>query len=161
MDIASSLIEKFNAGRYEKSIGYKYFLPGEINKQWTWTDADLNILLEKASIKLGELNAFAKLVPDMDLFIQLHVTKEAVISSRIEGTQTNMDEALLPIEEIDPKRRNDWHEVNNYSKALNEAIDQLKNIPLSSRLLRNAHRTLLDGVRGKHKLPGEFRSSQN
>src|SRR5205823_4155686 len=115
-------------------------------KQWIWTDSTLNTLLEKASIKLGELNSFAKLVPNIDLFIQLHVTKEAVISSRIEGTQTNMGEALLPVEEIKPERRNDWQEVQNYTAALNGAIEQLKKLPLSSRLLRQAHKTLLEGV---------------
>lgn len=154
-------IEEFSSGHYEKGVGYKYFVPVTINKQWTWADPALNTLLEKASIKLGELNSFAKLVPNIDLFIQLHVTKEAVISSRIEGTQTNMNEALLPVEEIKPERRNDWHEVNNYTRALNNAIEQLKELPLSSRLLRQAHKTLLDGVRGEHKLPGEFRTSQN
>jgi Fic family protein len=161
MKKATLTIEDFSSGHYEKGIGFKYFVPAEINQEWTWKDATLNTLLEKASIKLGELNSFARLVPNIDLFIQLHVTKEAVISSRIEGTQTNMNEALLPVEEIKPERRNDWQEVHNYTNALNNAIDQLKELPLSSRLLRQAHKTLLDGVRGEHKLPGEFRSSQN
>lgn len=155
------LIEDFSPGHFEKGIGFKYFVPAEINFQWTWNDPTLNTLLEKASIKLGELNSFARLVPNIDLFIQLHVTKEAVVSSRIEGTQTKMDEALLPVEEIKPERKNDWVEVNNYTKALNDAIIQLKTFPLSSRLLKQAHSTLLQGVRGEHKLPGEFRSSQN
>jgi Fic family protein len=161
MNKESYSIEKFNAGHYEKGIGFKYFVPIAINQQWTWSDADLNTLLEKASIKLGELNSFAKLVPNIDLFIQLHVTKEAVISSRIEGTNTNINEALLPVEEVNPERRSDWQEVRNYTQALNNAIEQLKDLPLSSRLLRKAHKTLLDDVRGKHKLPGEFRTSQN
>lgn len=155
------LIEDFSSGHFEKGIGFKYFVPAEINFQWTWNDPTLNTLLEKASIKLGELNSFARLVPNIDLFIQLHVTKEAVLSSRIEGTQTKMDEALLPVEEIKPERKNDWVEVNNYTKALNDAIIQLKTFPLSSRLLKQTHSTLLKGVRGEHKLPGEFRSSQN
>lgn len=154
-------IEYFKAGHYEKGLGFKYFVPNHINTEWVWTDASLNTLLEKASIKLGELNSFAKLVPNIDLFIQLHVTKEAVVSSRIEGTQTNIDEALLPVEEISPERRNDWQEVKNYTTALNNAIEDLKTIPLSSRILCSAHKTLLSGVRGDHKLPGEFRSSQN
>jgi Fic family protein len=112
-------IEKFSAGRFEKGMAYRYFVPHNINYQWQWTDSSLNTLLEKASIKLGELNSFARLVPNIDLFIHLHVTKEAVVSSRIEGTQTNMDDALLPLEEISPEKRNDWLEVNNYTQALN------------------------------------------
>ncbi|MCD8741966.1 Fic family protein [Mucilaginibacter roseus] len=154
-------IEKFLSGNSEKGMAYKYFLPHKINFQWQWSDASLNTLLEKASIKLGELNSFAKLVPNIDLFIHLHVTKEAVVSSRIEGTQTNMDEALLPIEEISPEKRNDWVEVNNYTQALNNAIKELKELPLSSRLLKKTHNILLQGVRGEHKMPGEFRRSQN
>ena len=60
----------------------------------------MNLLLEKAAIKLGELNSYARLVPNIDLFIQLHVTKEAVVSSHIEGTKTNMDEALCRLKKF-------------------------------------------------------------
>ncbi|MES2648255.1 MAG: Fic family protein [Bacteroidota bacterium] len=155
------LIDQFKSGHFEKGVGFKYFVPNEINKEWVTADPILLTLLEKASIKLGGLNSFSKLVPNLNLFIQLHVLKEAVISSRIEGTQTNIDEALLPVEEVDPKRKNDWLEVHNYTMALNESIELLKTLPLSSRLLREAHRTLLSGVRGEHKMPGEFRTSQN
>lgn len=100
-------------------------------------------------------------MPNLDLFIQLHVTKEAVVSSSIEGTQTRMDEALLPEAEVQPERRNDWKEVNNYIIALNEAINELDRLPISSRLIKSIHKILLDSVRGEHKLPGEFRKSQN
>jgi len=154
-------IEKFTSGHLEKGVAYRYFLPNKINFQWQWADGSLNTLLEKASIKLGELNSFARLVPNIDLFIHLHVTKEAVVSSRIEGTQTNMDDALLPLEEISPEKRNDWLEVNNYTQALNTAIKELEKLPLSSRLLRQTHSILLQGARGEHKMPGEFRRSQN
>ncbi len=98
-------------------------------------DQTLTKLLENAAIKLGELNSFSKLVPNIDLFIQLHVTKEAVISSRIEGTQTNIDEALLDEFEVSPERRNDWKEVNNYIKVLYYAIDELEKLPVSSRFI--------------------------
>lgn len=155
-------LDKFQAGKYEKSpTGYKYFVPNKINDTWTWNNQQINSLLEKAAIKLGELNSFARLVPNIDLFIQLHVTKEAVISSRIEGTQTRIDEALLRENEISPERRDDWKEVTNYIKALNKAIDELDKLPVSSRLIRKTHRTLLQSVRGEHKQPGEFRTSQN
>lgn len=154
-------LEKFKAGHWQLGSGYKFFVPLKINDQWQWNDPQLNTLLEKASIRLGELNSYARLVPNIDLFITLHVTKEAVISSRIEGTQTNIDEAFLPEEEITPERKNDWREVNNYTQALNEAIISLSKLPLSSRLLKQAHERLLTGVRGEHKMPGEFRISQN
>ena len=100
--------------------------------------------------------AFSKLVPNIDLFIQLHVTKEAAVSSSIEGTQTQMDE-----DEISPERKNDWVEVSNYIKALNQAITELEELPISSRLIKKTHQILLDSARGKNKQPGAFRTSQN
>lgn len=154
-------LEKYKAGHYEKGVGYSYFVPTGINTQWSWNSTEINALLEKAALRLGELNSYARLVQNIDLFIQLHVTKEAVISSRIEGTRTNMDEALLSEEEIAPERRNDWKEVNNYIKAMNEAIFELKKLPISTRLLKKTHATLLESVRGKHKNPGDYRRSQN
>ena len=154
-------LSTYKAGHFEKISGYKYFVPSEINEEWTWDHPEINVLLEKAAVKLGELNSFSKLVPNIDLFIQMHVTKEAVVSSRIEGTQTNMDEAFLPEGEIAEARKNDWREVNNYINALNHAVSELKTLPLSSRLIRKTHEILMAGVRGEHKQPGNFRKSQN
>ena len=154
-------LEQFQSGQYEKGYEYRYFVPANINDEWVWQSPQINALLEKAAIKLGELNSFARLVPNIDLFIQLHVTKEAVVSSRIEGTQTNMQEAVLSEAEVLPEHRNDWREVQNYIQALNQAIETLKTLPLSSRLLKESHAILLKSVRGEHKLPGEFRTSQN
>ena len=154
-------IEHFEAGHYESGCKYKYFVPNKINLDWTTGDSELLEQLENASRTLGELNSFSRLVPNVDLFIRLLVTKESVTSSRIEGTQTNMDEALIPENEISLERRNDWLEVRNYTQALNDAIKQLKQLPLSTRLLCEAHKILLQGVRGEYKMPGEFRISQN
>jgi len=154
-------LEQHQSGHYQKSYEYRYFLPSTINDEWVWQTPQINRLLEKAAVKLGELNSFAHSVSNIDLFIQLHVTKEAVVSSRIEGTQTNIQEAVLPESEILPEHRNDWREVQNYTPALNQAIGHLQTLPLSSRLLRQTHAILLQNVRGEHKLPGEFRTSQN
>lgn len=154
-------IKDFRAGSYKQQYQYKSFMPSLVNIDWQLSDSGLINLLSQADISLGELNAFSQLVPDIDFFIKMHVSKEATTSSRIEGTQTNISEALQKAEYINPEKRDDWEEVQNYIKAINAAIHDLETLPLSNRLLRNAHLTLLQGVRGKDKQPGEFRHTQN
>ncbi|MBN8569664.1 MAG: Fic family protein [Ignavibacteria bacterium] len=154
-------IKEYKSGNFQKDYKYSFFSPEKINHLWHIDDTALAVLLEKASLKLGELNSFARLVPNINLFIHLHVTKEAVISSRIEGTQTGMNEALFPMEEILPERKSDWLEVNNYTKALNHTIAELENLPLSTPIFKKAHKILMSGVRGENKQPGEYRYSQN
>lgn len=153
--------ETFNAGHWQQRYQYKSFEPVPVNHGWTWEDPTIHVLLESANRALGELNAFSLIVPDIDLFIQMHVVKEAQTSSRIEGTQTGVNEALLSEDHIRPEDRDDWREVRNYIDAINDSIGSLEKLPLSTRLLREAHATLMRGVRGEHKLPGEFRTSQN
>ena len=153
--------ETFKAGVWRQRYEYKSVEPVPVNHEWIWEDAVINTLLESANRALGELNAFSLIVPDIDLFIEMHVVKEAQTSSRIEGTQTGIDEALMPEDQIQPEKRNDWREVRNYIDAVNGAIAELKRLPLSNRLLKQTHETLMRGVRGEHKQPGEFRSSQN
>jgi Fic family protein len=153
--------ESFVSGSWQTRYQYRSFEPTPVNQSWTWEDAEISVLLEEANRAIGELNAFSLIVPDIDLFIQMHVVKEAQTSSRIEGTRTEMDEALLSEEQIAPEKRDDWREVHNYIDAVNLAIASLETLPLSNRLLKETHATLLRGVRGEHKLPGEFRTSQN
>ncbi len=154
-------LKDYRAGVFSKQHGYKSFTPNPINKEWIITSPEIITLLEEANLKLGELNAFSSFVPDVDVFIRMHIVKEATQSSRIEGTRTKMDEAVLEAKDISPELKDDWQEVQNYIEAMHYAIKKMKTLPLSSRLIREAHKILLKGVRGKHKLPGEFRSSQN
>ncbi len=118
-------------------------------------------LLSKADRMLGRLDMYSEHVPNIDLFISMHVVKEATQSSKIEGTRTNMEEAVLAEEDVPLDKRDDWVEVHNYIRAMNEAVRMLEKLPFSSRLIRNVHRILLTGARGEHKQPGEFRNSQN
>lgn len=154
-------IKDFKAGNFIQQYQYKSFSPSKINEEWIVSDPALQKLLEEANIRLGELNAFSIIVPDVDLFIRMHIVKEATTSSRIEGTQTHIEEAVLKEKDVDPEKHEDWLEVQNYIAAMNSAIDQLVNLPVSSRLIKLAHKILLKNARGKDKLPGEYRQSQN
>ena len=153
--------EDFNSGFYKPQYQYKSFMPSKINYEWYWEDPRINVLLENATKSLGELNTYTMIVPDVDLFIEMHIVKEAKTSSSIEGTRTEIDEAILDEDAILPERRDDWQEVQNYVAAMNSAISELKTLPLSLRLLRNTYEKLMSGVRGESKTPGEFRYSQN
>ena len=154
-------MEDYKAGHLVKCYQYSCFVPEFINHEWTWDSQNLTGLLELAVKSLSALDACAQFVPDIDLFIRMHVVREASASSRIEGTRTEMEEAILPEDSIVEERRNDWREVNNYVEAMNSAIEELKNLPLSIRLLKGAHKRLMSGVRGETKMPGEVRTSQN
>jgi Fic family protein len=153
--------KSFKSGRYRKQKEYKSFTPEPINIEWVIAEPKLIALLSEADRKLGELAAASRWVPDINFFIRMYIANEAFRSSRIEGTQTTMEEAVASVDEIDPERRDDWQEVQNYIRAINTAISQLDTLPLSNRLLKETHDILLDGVRGKGKTPGEWRRSQN
>ena len=137
--------ETFQAGQWRQRYQYQSFEPVPVNHAWSWEDPTINTLLEAASRALGELNAFSLIVPDIDLFIQMHVVKEAQTSSRIEGTQTGIDEVLMREEQIPPEKRDDWREVGNYVAAVNWAIAELTQLPLSNRLLKQTHTVLMQG----------------
>ncbi len=154
-------MKDFIAGHQIKQMGYKSFEPSLINQAWTIDNPETLEALSLADRQLGRLDMFSEYVPNLELFIQMHVTKEATLSSRIENTRTEIEEAILPEEEILLERRDDWREVNNYIKAMRSGIDALDTLPFSNRLLKDAHRTLLADARGEHEMPGDFRTSQN
>jgi Fic family protein len=154
-------LSAFTAGREEAQYQYRSFLPEPVHRAWGVSDPDVLMLNSEADRRLGALNAFAQLVPDIDFFIRMYVAKEATQSSRIEGTQTNIEDAFKAQEDLDPDGRDDWIEVQNYIRAVNHAIASLEHLPLSNRLLCETHAILMQGARGQAKRPGEFRLSQN
>lgn len=154
-------MEQYKSGQYISQGYYRSFQPTLINKQLHVDNMEVLQLLSQADRELGRLDMYSKYIPNIELFINMHVLKEATQSSRIEGTQTNMEEALLEKEDIPLDKRDDWEEVQNYTKAMEFAINELEKLPFSSRLIRETHKVLLQGVRGERKQPGAFRNSQN
>ncbi len=154
-------MKDFVAGTYISRGYYKSFQPTLINRQWKLDNMEVIQLLSKADRELGRLDMYSNYIPNIDLFISMHVLKEATQSSKIEGTQTNIEEALREKEDIPLDKRDDWEEVQNYIHAMESAITELNKLPFSSRLIRHTHKTLLQGVRGEKRQPGEFRRSQN
>ena len=155
-------LEDYKSGEYVKMNDYKAFIPSKINYNWGWDDTKLDKLLAEANRQIGELNAYSLLIPNVDLYIKMHVKIEANKSSRIEGTRTTVEEDLLDVTDINPEKRDDWEEVQNYVKATNYGVERIKEgFPVCTRLMRELHKILMQGVRGERKTPGEFRTSQN
>lgn len=153
-------MNNFEAGKNINQGYYKSFQPNLINKDWQISDMQIFALLSKADRHLGRLDMYSEYV-NLDLYVSMHIAKEATQSSKIEGTQTNMEDAFLSKEDIAYEKRDDWEEVQNYIAAMNEAVKLLHTLPFSSRLIKQTHKILLQGVRGEHKLPGAYRTSQN
>ncbi|TWO16359.1 Fic family protein [Campylobacter lanienae] len=155
-------LEDYKSGNHINMGTYKAFIPSKINYNWGWDDTKLDNLLAEANRQIGELNAYSILIPNVDLYIKMHVKIEANKSSKIEGTRTTIEEDLMDIADINPEKRDDWEEVQNYVKAINYGIERVKDgFPVCTRLIRDIHKVLMAGVRGEHKTPGEFRISQN
>ena len=118
-------------------------------------------LLDQATVSLGELNGIKTNLPDASLYLSFFATKEAVLSSQIEGTQSSLSDFL----QFDPNTKTsplkDNIEIANYISAMDYGLQQIHQLPLSRRLLCEIHKKLLLNVRGGEKSPGEFRTSQN
>ncbi len=156
-------LSAFISGNYSQIGAYKYhfFSPSFINQELEIDNLTLTQQLEKSSRFVGELNAMGKLVPNIDLFISSFVSGEATYSSKIEGTRTSFEDAFKEERDISLEERDDWLEVQLYNKAIKHGLEQLKQLPISSRFMRELHGILLSKGRGREKKPGEFRTSQN
>ena len=157
------IVEKVEGGTFRSHGDYKSFISSTVNDVWTWESTKINHLSSLASSELGGLDTFSELVPDIDVYIKMHIQVEANRSSSIEGTQTTIEEDMTPLEELSAEKRNDAQEVRNYIDAMNHGVKRIleDDFPFTSRLMREMHAVLMQGVRGEHKTPGEFRESQN
>ncbi|MBW2086947.1 MAG: Fic family protein [Deltaproteobacteria bacterium] len=149
------------AGRYiAQPAGYKAYIPSPLPPKPSiiW-DTELQQLLSQADMALGRLDGIATILPNPDLFVALYVRKEAVLSSQIEGTRAT----LLDIFDYETTGEmvKDVDEIVNYIRAMKKGLERLKTLPVSLRLIKEIHEELLKGVRGEHRTPGEFRTSQN
>lgn len=143
--------------------GFWAFVPAPLPPKLNY-DADFVTLLSRADAALSELSGIGRILPNPHLLIAPWIRREAVLSSRIEGTRASLSDLLIDEIEGDhagPKPADDVREVRNYVDALEFGIERLKDLPLSLRLVRELHERLMRGVRGDKATPGEFRRSQN
>lgn len=157
MDIKDSA-----AGKVIKSTkGYNAFIPNSLPPKLEWNNTVIHAL-SRADFLLGKLAREGSKLPNPHLLIRLFITREAVLSSKIEGTQATIGEILAVNAGVNIKHDpDDLHEVQNYIKALDYGLKRLQDLPLSLRLIKEIHEHLMHGVRGSHATLGEFRCSQN
>lgn len=152
------------AGKYINNLSgdmsYQSFKPAPLPPVPSLTlNNEIVFKLVEASKNLTLLDAFASFVPNINLLVSMYVRKEALLSSQIEGTQCTLDDIFDPL--IEENTNQNVSDVVNYIKATEYALDRLNTLPLCNRLIKEAHRILMEGVRGQEKSPGEFRYSQN
>ena len=141
-------------------MAYKSFKPAPLPPSPpVEIDTEMIQKLVEANRNIAILEGLSSRIPNMDLFVSMYVRKEALMSSQIEGTQCTLDDILSPY--IETNANQDVADVVNYVKATEYAIDRLNTLPICSRLIKETHAVLLQGVRGSEKSPGEFRYSQN
>lgn len=141
--------------------GYPAFIPNPAPRQLPLS-SEVIALLDEASSSLGELRGIGRRLQNPHLVVQPHLRREAILSSRIEGTQATMSDLMsYEAEQFQLVRARDTEEVANYVVALQTGLASLPKLPLSHRLVKDLHRTLMQGVRGRSRHPGEFRSYQN
>ncbi|MHC5119992.1 MAG: Fic family protein [Planctomycetota bacterium] len=154
-------IMKKPSGKFIKCAGYESFIPNALPPDIDWNER-LARSLSDADRLIGQLSGEGKQLPNPHLLIRPFIKREAVLSSRIEGTQATLGELLANDAGASVNRSpDDLKEVGNYVKALDHGIQRLESLPLSLRLIREIHEKLMEGVRGDFATPGDFRKSQN
>ena len=155
-----TLFQNSPSGKVVKaSKGYWTFIPNPLPPRLEWNN-QLVSLISKADHALGTLAGLGETLPNPHLLIYPFIRREAVLSSRIEGTLSSLSDLFL-FEATRVEKQQDVKEVHNYVRAIEYGLKRLDKLPLSLRLMRELHGILMEGVRGEHATPGEFRRSQN
>lgn len=151
-------------GKYvQQKAGYNAFILEEFPPvEMLINEPKIVKLLANANLQLGKLDGLTKLLPDIDFFIFMYINKEAAYSSQVEGTRAKLTDALQAEVERTPDLPKDVDDILHYIKAMNEGLGRLDKLPLSLRLIKEVHATLLTKARSStNPYPGEFRKSQN
>lgn len=152
------------AGQYiNQPNGFSAFYPARLPpKPPIKIEGKLQEQLSKADRALGRLDGSILVLPNPELFVYMYIRKEAVLSSQIEGTESSLQDVLAAeAKMLNPDQPKDVDEVISYVHAMKYGIERLSNLPVSTRLIREIHKKLLDGVRGAFLSPGEIRKTQN
>ncbi len=156
----AALFENSSSGKVVRATGgYWTFVPSPLPPDLEWNTA-LVSQLSRADLAVGTLSGLGETLPNPHLLIYPFIRREAVLSSRIEGTQSSLSDLLL-FEATQIEKQKDVKEVQNYVRAVEYGLKRLNDLPLSLRFIRELHEILMDGVRGEHATLGEFRQSQN
>lgn len=139
------------------SRAFHYYLPKPLPRRIAFS-SELVSEISAASAALGELNGLATLMPNPRLLIAPYEKREALASSRIEGTRASLSE-VFEAEVSSEDATDDVKEVNRYLQATRKAMDLLRSLPIVERMLKEVHRELLTGVRGEDRQPGVLRTS--
>jgi Fic family protein len=151
-----------SSGKCSKTVqGYHAFIPNPLPPHIDYTP-ELVKLISEADRPLSELSGTGRVLPNPYLLVYPYMRREAVSSSRIEGTQSSLNDLFFFEAAPDSAPPNsDVREVQNYVLAMEYGLNRLKDLPISIRLIREIHEILMQGVRGEHATPGELRRSQN
>ena len=155
---------QYRSGQYlAQPTGYSAFVPKPLPPDPPiLIDGEMQALLSKADRALGRLDGSIQTLPNPNLFVFMYVRKEAVLSSRIEGTQSSINDLLEAEAQIySLEHPKDVDEVLNYVQAMGFGLNRLNELPICTRLLREIHAKLMEGIRGQTKQPGEIRTTQN
>jgi Fic family protein len=156
----ATLFRNSPAGKLVKASGeYWAYIPNSLPPDLEW-DTELVSKISKADLAIGTLSGLGETLPNPHSLIYPFIRREAVLSSRIEGTQSSLSDLLL-FEATKVEKQRDVKEVQNYVHAMEYGLKRLNDLPLSLRFIRELHGILMEGVRGEYATPGEFRQSQN